>query len=180
MNFLLIATSPSTWWYDVQLVLNSLKNTNSNGPGGISARLLFNCQDSIVYPLFLLFRQSLDEGIFLTAWKTCSVTPVFKFGDPSLVSNCRPISILPHISKLFESFVYSLIKRSLNHILMDEQYGFRKGKSTVTCSLSFTSYILKSFESNCQVNAVFTDFNKAFDQVKYTSYKSTALSLTYL
>ncbi|KAL5237206.1 hypothetical protein ACI65C_004616 [Semiaphis heraclei] len=34
---------------DVQLALNSLKNNNSNGPDGISARLLFNCQDSIVY-----------------------------------------------------------------------------------------------------------------------------------
>jgi len=45
---------------DVQLALNFLKNTNSNSPGGISARLLFNCQDSIVYPLFLLFRQSFD------------------------------------------------------------------------------------------------------------------------
>jgi hypothetical protein len=48
---------------------------------------------------------------------------------------------------------------------MDEQHGFRNSKSTVTCSLFFTSYILKSFESDCQVNAVFTNFNKAFDTV---------------
>ncbi|KAF0762629.1 Uncharacterized protein FWK35_00008237 [Aphis craccivora] len=115
---------------DVQLALNSLKNTNSNGPDGISARLLFNCQDSIVYCLFLLFNQFLDEDIFPTSWKTCSVTLVFKSGDPSLVSNYRPISILLHYSKLFESIVYSSIKRSLNHILMNVEHSFRKEKST--------------------------------------------------
>jgi hypothetical protein len=153
---------------DVQLALNSLKNTNSNSPDGISARLLFNCQDSIVYPLYLLFRLSLDEGIFPAAWKTCFVTPVLNSGDPSFVYNYRPISILPHISKIFESIIYSSIKRSLNHILMDEQHGFRSDKSTVTCSLSFTSYILKSFESDPQADAVFTDFNKASHS--YTPY----------
>jgi len=162
---------------DVQLALNSLKNTNSNGPDRISARLLFNCQDAIVYPLFILFRLSLDESIFPAAWKTCSVTPVFKSGDPSLVSNYRPISILPHILKLFEFIVYSSVKRSLNHILIDEQHGFRIGKSTVTCSLSSTSYILKSFESDCQVDTVFMDFNKAFDMVIHSRLISELDSL---
>lgn len=113
---------------DVQLALNPLKNCNSNGPDGVSARLLFNCQDSIVYPIFLLFRQSLDEGIFPAVWKTSSVTPVLKSGDSSLVSNYRPISILPHISKLLESIVYTNIKRNLNHILVADQHGFRPGK----------------------------------------------------
>lgn len=34
---------------DVQLALNSLKNNNSNGPDGVSARLLFNCLHSLPY-----------------------------------------------------------------------------------------------------------------------------------
>lgn len=162
---------------DVHRALNSLKNNISNGPDGISARMLFNCRDSFVYPLFLLFRRSLDEGIFPAVWKTCSVTPVFKSGDPSLISNYRPISILPHIAKLFESIIYSSIKRNLNHILVDDQHGFRPGKSTVTCTLALTTYILESFESNCQVDAVFTDFNKAFDTVIHSRLISELASL---
>lgn len=152
---------------DVLAVLYSLKNNFSNGPDGISGRLLFNCRDSIAFPLFMLFRRSLDEGIFPVAWKTCSVSPVLKFGDPSLVSNYRPISILPHIAKLFESIIYSCVKRSLNYIIIDDQHGFRPGKSTVTNSLVFTSYILESFESGCQVDTVFIDFEKAFDTVDH-------------
>lgn len=152
---------------DVQTAIYSLKNNFSNGPDGISARLLFNCRDSIVFPLFILFRRSLDEGIFPSVWKICSVSPVFKSGDPSLVSNYRPISILPHIAKLFESIVYSCVKRSLNHIIVDDQHGFRPGKSTVTNSLVFTSCDLESFEIGCQVDTVFIDFEKAFDTVDH-------------
>jgi hypothetical protein len=108
--------------------LSNLKNNFSNGPDGISARLLYKYRESIVFHLFNLFRHSLDEGVFPDIWKTSSVTPVFKSGDPSLVSNYRTISILPHIAKLFESIVYHCTKSNLNHIIIDDQHGFRQGK----------------------------------------------------
>ncbi|XP_050527786.1 uncharacterized protein LOC126897886 [Daktulosphaira vitifoliae] len=152
---------------DIQTLLGSLKNNVSNGPDGNSAQLLYNCRLSLVYPIFLLFRRSLDEGIFPGVWKTCSINPILKSGDPCLVSNYRPISILPHIAKLFESLVYSSIKRSLNHIIIDKQHGFSPGKSTVSCNLSFTTFILNSFEKDYQVDAVFTDFKKAFDTIDH-------------
>jgi len=37
--------------------------------------------------------------IFPDIWKLCSITPVLKSGDASLVSNYRPISFLSHIAK---------------------------------------------------------------------------------
>jgi len=152
------------------------KNNNSNGPDGISARLLFNCQDSIVYPIFLLFRRSLDEGIYPAVWKTCSVTPVFKSGDPSLVSNYKPISILPHFTNCL-SPLYTLIS-NLNHIILEaDQHRFRPGKSTTTCTLALTSYILESFKSDCQVDVVFTNFGKAFDSVIHSRLISELESL---
>lgn len=88
------------------------------------------------------------------------VTTILKSGNPSLVSNYMPLSILPHISNLFESIEHSCIKKSLNHIIIDEQHGFRPGKSTI-------SYILENFKSGCKVNAVFTNFSIAFDTVDH-------------
>ena len=152
---------------DVLSALESLKSNHSNGPDNISALLLYNCRNSLVYPLYLLFQRSLNEGVFPTIWKTCSITPILKSGDPSDVSNYRPISILPHIAKLFESLVYSSIKRSLNHIITDCQHGFRTGKSTVTSSLVFSTYILENIEAGSQVDTIFLDFKKAFDTVDH-------------
>jgi len=148
-------------------VLKSLKNTYSNGPDEISAQCLYNCRFSIAYPIYLLFRRSLDLGIFPKVWKISSIAPVLKSGDASDIQNYRPISIIPHIGKLFESIVYSRIKRSLNHLIISEQHGFRSHKSTVTSGVAFSSYLSEVIEHRGQVDVIFTDFNKAFDTVNH-------------
>lgn len=98
----------------VSSALDSLKSNYSSGPDGISARLLYTYRLSIVFPVFLLFKRSLNEGIVPDVLKTCSITPIFKYGDPTDVSIYRPISIITHLAKLLESIVYSCIKRSAN------------------------------------------------------------------
>jgi len=67
--------------------------------------------------------------------KLCSVTPIFKSGNKAFVSNYRPISIQSHISKMFESLVLSAIQPSVNNIIIEEQHGFRPGRSTTTCNI---------------------------------------------
>jgi hypothetical protein len=152
---------------DVFSALKFLKNTYSNGPDDISAQCLYNCRFSIAYPIYLIFRRSLDLGIFPKVWKISSITPVLKSGDASDIQNYRPISIIPHIGKLFESIVYSRIKRSLNHLIISEQHGFRSHKSTVTSGVVFSSYLSEVIEHRSQVDVIFTDFNKAFDTVDH-------------
>lgn len=42
----------------------------------------------------------MNEGVFQSAWKTAVITPVFKSGDNMSISNYRPITILPAVSKI--------------------------------------------------------------------------------
>jgi len=105
-----------------------------------------------------LFKRSSTESVFPSVWKISSITPIHKSGDTSNVKNYRPISIVPHIAKLFE-FVYSNIKRSMNHIIIYEQHGFRPGKSTVTSNVVFASYLTDTLESRGRVDVILTDFN---------------------
>ncbi|XP_015369815.1 PREDICTED: uncharacterized protein LOC107165892 [Diuraphis noxia] len=147
--------------------LSTLCNKTSTDPDVIPAIFLFNCRLSIYIPLFLLFRRSLDECTFPNIWKICSATPVLKSGDASDVTNYRPISIISHIAKVFESVVYHCIKRSLNYILIDEQHGFRPSKPTCTNGVSFLSYIIENIDSGSQIDVIITDFKKAFDTVHH-------------
>lgn len=42
---------------------------------------------------------------FPSAWKTVIITPMFKSGDHVAISNCRPISIPPAVSKIAEKWI---------------------------------------------------------------------------
>jgi hypothetical protein len=44
-------------------------------------------------------------------WKESRICPVLKKGDPSLINNYRPISILSNLSKVFEMILYKYIQR---------------------------------------------------------------------
>ena len=71
---------------EVYQLLKSLKIKTASGPDGISSRMLQVCASTISSYLSTLFNLSLSTGIVPTAWKTSNITPVYKDGDPKLVS----------------------------------------------------------------------------------------------
>ena len=58
--------------------------------------------------------------------KKAEITPVYKKDDPLKKQNYRPVSLLPHMSKIFERLIY----KQINYYICDElsKYitGFRK------------------------------------------------------
>lgn len=80
--------------------------------------------------------------------KLSSVTPIFKSGNVTDVSNYRPIFIQRNLSKLLESIVLHFAQPSVNNILCDEQHGFRHGHSTLTCNMVFTKFALDAFSNH--------------------------------
>ncbi|CAI6364355.1 unnamed protein product [Macrosiphum euphorbiae] len=149
--------------------LKTLSNVRGVGPDDIPASLLFKCREVLCSPLCTIFNKSLTEGSFPAVWKISRVTPILKSGDPTLVMNYRPISNLPLIGKLFELIVLKKIERPLHSTLSTDQHGFFPGRSTITSSLDFSCFIRDAFRDNSQVDAIFTDFSKAFDSVDHNS-----------
>ncbi len=67
--------------------------------------LLKDLKAEICYPLSDLINQSLLTGIIPKCMKIAKVVPVYKSKEQNLVTNYRPISILPSISKVRERVV---------------------------------------------------------------------------
>lgn len=122
--------------------------------------------------LFLKFRFFLDSGIIM---ENCSVTHILKSDNPEAMVNYRPMlkkmSMLSKIPKLVESIIHHHItsKNNFNHILNEEQYGFRHRKSFFyDWSFFFLADIIESLESGHLVNVtiiITTDLKRAFDVV---------------
>jgi hypothetical protein len=81
-----------------------------------------------------LFNRCWELGFFPSMWKVAKVIPVLKPGkDPSVPQSYRPISLLSALSKLFEKTIHNrlIFFTDENGVLPEEQFGFRKGRSTI-------------------------------------------------
>ena len=97
------------------------------------------------------------------------VTPVFKSGDTSLITNFQTISILPCFSKMLETIMYNRLYKYLtkSNLLYFKQVGFQKGYSPEHAILQVVEQINQSFEKSEFTLGVFVDLSKAFYTVDH-------------
>ena len=102
--------------------------------------------------------------------KTTNVLSLYKKGDPTLIDNHIPVSLLPSISKMFEkkSF-YQLYKYFQdNKLFYPSQYGSREGHSTETAALKLPDRIRQDIDSKYISLAISMDLSKSFDTLDHT------------
>ena len=99
--------------YTIKAIEN-LENKNSSGYNGISNKLLKSIKCSVRKPLTIIINQMITKGIFPDAFKVSKVTPIFKKGDCSLMTNYNPIPLLPAISKIFEIVIHDQMYEYFN------------------------------------------------------------------
>lgn len=151
--------------------LDKLDDKKSSGPDLIPAVFLKKCAVSLAEPVAKLFNKSLNSGIFPSIWKKAFVTPVHKSGSKNDVKNYRAISKMSQLGKVFEKMVTDVLFSTFKSVIIPEQHGFFKGKSTSTNLITFSEYVHRSIDSHEQVDVIYTDFAKAFDKVDHMVLK---------
>ena len=137
------------------------------GADNIPPIFIKSCADSLCKPLTFLFNKSLQEGSFPHRWKVSTVLPIFKNGQKNDVKNYRPICKLSTIPKLFEKIIYKSIWYLVKNLIKPEQHGFFQGRSLESNLLVYSEYLHGALDNGVQVDAVYTDFSKAFDKVNH-------------
>ena len=154
---------------EFDLAISALKTNKAAGYDDLNSNVILHVINSIRKPLFFILNLSLNEGIFPDLLKISKISPIFKKGDPELLPNYRPISLVPVFSKIFERVMYNRMYTyfTSNNLLYNKQFGFQKNCSTEHAILDLVDQITKSFENNSFLLGVFVDLSKAFDTVNH-------------
>lgn len=153
---------------EIQVKLKNLCIDKAKSPDGIPPIFYKRCATVLTFPIFLIFNRSLETGVFPTLWKHADVAVIHKSGSANDVKNYRPISKLSIIAKIFDSILADEVFKRFKKVIIPQQHGFFKKRSTVTNLVSYTKKLQRAIDDSNQVDSIYTDFSKAFDKVSPT------------
>ena len=154
---------------EILKIIRALNIHKAHGYDDISIRMIKICDKSLLKPLTILFEYSLKHSCYPDIWKRSNIIPVHKKNDKQLVTNYRPISLLPIFGKIFEKILFDKIYKFLleEDLLNANQSGFHPSDSCINQLIAITHDIFEAFDCNppIEVRSVFLDISKAFDKV---------------
>ena len=149
--------------------IDYIENKSSSGHDGISNILLKYVKLEISKPLTPIINQMITTRIFPDSLKIAKIIPIYKKGEPTDLSNYKPISLLTTISKIFERVIYTQLQEYLNrnNLLAEQQYGFHPNHSTEYAAVKLVDYISNKMDDHKIPGTIFIDLSKAFDALSY-------------
>ena len=149
--------------------LRSLKPNNSPEYNNIYSNMVNETSDIFFTPLKYILNLLLQQGIFPENLNIAKVSPIYKKDEEFLLTNYRPISVVPCFSKLLERIMYNQLFNYLseNSILYEKQFGFQTSRSTEHAILLLVNQLYQSFNESKLTLGIFIDLRKAFDIVDH-------------
>lgn len=151
---------------EVDTIIRNLSNSSAKDIYGISNKLLKLIREGITLPLTIIINKCFLKGKFPSNLKLSKITPIYKKkGSKTCMSNHRPLSIIPSLSKPIEVALNDRLTSYLEKykLLNINQYGFRKKSSTIKPLIKMVTHIHTAFERGEIVSSLFCDLSKAFD-----------------
>lgn len=145
--------------------------SESVGYDMINFKILKLFIDLFLPHITFIVNQCLTKSVFPNLWKVASIIPLPKKDVISDISDIRPISILPALSKVLEKIMQMQIQEHFNRsdFLCKFQSGFKPGHSTTTALVHIVDDLSGLLDKeNSFAILVLLDFSKAFDSINHT------------
>lgn len=172
IDFQLLSNSTSGEKFEIRVSLDSIqgairriKANGSIGPDDIHPKVIHECADSLIWPIWLLFSKTFDNGEIPVGAKLSRIIPIHKKNDKSNIENYRMIAIGSVLLRIMEKAVFVAMSTHVESKLCNQQHGFRWGRSVSTNLLNLSIATNEGFASRSQLDVFYGDFQTAFDRV---------------
>lgn len=165
--------------YEVEKFLTAIKR-KSSGPDGIPYWIFRRFAFVFSNPITAIFNRSLAEGIVPNCFKDAHITPIPKSSGAKAVSEYRPISLLPILSKVLEKLVAKHWIRPYMVKMNKSQFAYVPfpGRGTTTALTLLNHHILKFLDNGSgAVRVLSVDFSKAFDRLPHRTIIDSIINI---
>lgn len=128
--------------------------------------LLRECAVELSHPLSMIYSRSLLEHNYPDRWKLSNLTPVFKSGKKTDVTNYRGVCLTPNWAKAFEIVIVEQLKYNIYPHLSSTQHGFFPGRRVESNLMELSILVHESFDNGKQTDVFLADIHKAFDAIR--------------
>ena len=98
-------------------IIRTLDFNKVHGHDNIAITIIKLYINSVAHPLTLIIQNFMAAGTFPTQCKRANIFPIHKKNVKQIVSNYRPVSLLPICSKIFEKLIFSDFSNFLRTII---------------------------------------------------------------
>jgi exonuclease III len=151
---------------EVAFAVNTLKNYKAPGLDGVQNEVLK--LSGLLEPLTHLLNKML-HGEIEQEQRNSVLVPLPKKGDLSNTSNWRGISLMSHVTKLFDKLLMIRLRTVIDTHLQYAQNGFREARGCLQHIFALSILRDISQQQHYFVHLCYVDFSKAFDSVTWTA-----------
>ena len=149
---------------EVKWALGSITINKATGGDGIPVELFRILKDDAVKVLHSMCQQIWKTQQWPQDWKRSVFIPIPKKDSAKECSNCCPVALISHTSKVMLKILQARLQQYVNQELSDVKPGFRKGRGTRD-QIANIHCIIETAKKN--IYFCFIDYAKAFDTVDH-------------
>ena len=152
----------------VEAIMSIKKVKKATGGDPISYQLIKKLPPTFTTILSDFYSRCWTMGEVPQAWRHAEVVGIHKPGKPARnPASFRPISLTPHLGKVYERIVKARLEYYLekNNIIPQFQAGFRKHRSCMEQVVKLASHVRRAFARKKITYATFFDIKGAYDSV---------------
>ncbi len=154
-----------------------LAKNKAAGPDELYGDLIKITPEELDKEILLLFNQIMKERRIPDEWRESTTFSIHKGGDPTLVTQYRPIALLNTLYKMFISIINQRLSTIIEEtdIVHPNQSGFRRNRSTHERILHLKAIIADSKKYKKPLHIAYIDISRAYDTVEHWAIEEALL-----
>ena len=147
----------------IALFLRKINPHKATGYDHIPGKIIRIAHQELSSPITSLINNAISANAFPSVMKCAEISPGFKKDDNLIRGNYRPVSVLPILSKIYESVMNDQLFEYFLDKFHDFLCAFRGKYSCQSLLLKAVDNWKCAMDQNLFTGVVFMDLSKAFD-----------------